>query len=287
MAQYSVFSKYPMMMILSVKHFSLILLIFFNYISASAQDSLKKNEFRLSTGIGVITRQDRIFSPLLHNDLTLISPAIEFTREARLYQDASLRFAMFDPIASNSFEYMKNGERESTSSHSFIFARLRYSLGKTWTGEKSSLTAAMMVQADIQALTYVYGRISSFGYFASIGPGIMGKYQYRAGEKGRVSARLALPLLSLYARSPYLVNDDEYIENISSHSGIKTFMAFIDDGEWVTWDKLQKFDISLGYDYDISEKWGLGGGWMLDFIHTQLPRKLVSSQNTFFISIYF
>lgn len=259
----------------SLKQGTVLALFFLTCISMRGQDDLKKNIFRMNAGAGYIARQDIIFSPLVHKDLTYLSSSFEFTRHAGFYQSTRIQFAAFDPAVSKDIN------------HNFILFKITYSLGKTWSREKDDFTLAMMLQADIQALDYVYGRISGFGYYTAAGPGILAEYGLRTGKDGRISATLRIPAVSLYARSPYLVNDDEFIENISSHSGLKTFRAFLRDGEWVTLNKLQQLDAGIEYDHQVSSRWGLGAGWMFEFIHTPLPRKLLSFHNSLYLSFYF
>lgn len=255
--------------------------------AAYSQEQTYKNRLELNAGIGYIERQDRIFSPMIHKDLSVINAGLAFTAEGRFYHKVSLRFSSFNPNMAPSFNYYEDGELKSAAPHSFILVNLSYSAGKTWQTGMGETSAGLMLNADVQALNYVYGRISSFGYFSAIGPGGFVKYSRETSEKGRISAILNLPFISLYSRSPYLVNDDEYIENISSHSGIKTFMAFLGDGEWGTWNKLQYFNAGIEYDHNLSDKWGIGTSWMFDFIHAAAPRKLLSFRNTLYLSAYF
>lgn len=256
-------------------------------VSAYSQDLTNTRRVELNAGIGFIARQDRIFSPMIHKDMSVANAGIAFIAEGRLYHNISLRFSSFNPVTAEPFDYYEDGELKSAAPHSFILVNLSYNGGKTWQTGKGELSAGLLLSADVQALNYVYGRISSFGYFSAIGPGVFAKYSRQTGEKGRISASLNLPVISLYSRSPYLVNDDEFIENISSHSGLKTFIAFLADGEWVTWNRLQHFNAGIKYEHDLSDKWGIGTSWMFDFIHASAPRKLLSFRNTINLSANF
>lgn len=265
------------------KHSLIMLLFLLIYTRSGAQEH--ENTLTINTWAGFINRQDMIFSSLVHKDISLITPSLGFTRQAKLYQNIFLGFAMFNPSSSELYEYSRNGETHLTSPHNFIFGKIRYTLGKTWKNGNNGFTAGLMLQANIQALIYNYGRISSFGYYSAAGPGIMAAYSLNTGDKGNLSFALAVPAVSLYARSPYLVNDDEFIENTSSHSGFKTFAGFINDGQWLTWNRLQHFDLKLQYDHEISSRLKIGSGWSLDYIHANEPRELLSFQNIVFISL--
>jgi hypothetical protein len=136
----------------------------------------------------------------------------------------------------------------------------------------------------VQAANFVYGRISSFGYYSAFGLGVFGRKEVSLSEKGKLSATLQFPIVTWLARSPYLVNDDEFIENISSHSGLKSFMAFIGDGGLVTWNKLQTFDLEVGYKYRLNEKFELGIAYLLEFSHANDPRNFLFYGNTLIFS---
>lgn len=149
---------------------------------------------------------------------------------------------------------------------------------------KSHLTVGGLFAADIQAMNYAYGRTSSLGYYASFGLGAFGKYAYTINEKNNLSASLQIPLFYLMARSPYLVNDDEFIENTYSHSGFKTFMAFIGDGNFVTWNRLQTFDLDLKYTHSLNRRWNLGAAYLFEFVHAVQPQNLLSYRQSLNLS---
>lgn len=265
--------------------FSLLIISGCSLHSFSQEDPLKYR-LQLNAGAGHNIRQDRIFSPMVHSDMSLVNAGLDFVAESRLYHHASLRFSSFSPMIS-SFDYYEDGEFKSAAPHSFILVNLFYNAGKTWSAGKGSFSAGLSLSADIQALTYVYGRISSFGYYSAIGPGAFIKYSREVTSKSRISSSLQLPLVSLYSRSPYLVNDDEFIENISSHSGIKTFLSFLGDGRLVTWNRLQYLNTRIEYDFDLSERWGIGATWIFDFVHANAPRELLSFRNSLYFTAYF
>lgn len=271
--------------IILLKHSIFIIPFLLTCSLSDAQEKSHKNILTINSGAGFINRQDMIFSDLVHKDISLMTPSIEFTRHGKLYHNIFLGFAMFNPSSSESYEYSRNGETNLTSPHNFIFGKLGYTLGKTWINGTNVFTAGLMLQANIQALIYNYGRISSFGYYSATGPGIMGSYSIYTGVKGKLSFALSAPIISLYARSPYLVNDDEFIENTSSHSGLKTFASFLGDGHWLTWNRLQHFDLSMKYDHKVSSRLTIGTGWSFNYIHANEPRELLSFQNIAFISI--
>ena len=178
------------------------------------------------------------------------------------------------------YTFYSEGEERSALPHQFIFVDLDYVLGKTLSGPGNmKISLGGLFSSDIQTMNYVYGRVGNFGYFAALGLGLSLDMEYSTGEKGKFSSSLLLPLVSWLARSPYLVNDDAFIENQRSHSGIKSFFAFLEDGNLVALDRLQRLDIEFGYSRNISNRMSLGMRYIFGLIHTRQPRNLLSYSN--------
>lgn len=253
-----------------------------------AQETKSENALTLNFGPSYIIRQDLIFSPAIHRDFSLINLGLEYTRKAKFLQVVSLRYANYNPMVASPYEFTDHGESNTAYPHSFNIVDLDYQLGKDIKEIKNAtITVGGLFTTDIQAMDYVYGRISSFGYYASLGIGFFGTYERPVNEKSKLAATLKLPLFAWFTRSPYLVNDDEFIENISSHSGFKTFMAYLGDGQMATWNSFQTFDFELKYKYDLSGRWECGAAYLFEFIHMSQPRNLLSFRNYLNLSATF
>jgi hypothetical protein len=249
---------------------------------ALGQEKERKNEISLYFGPSHLIRQDLIFSPMVHRAMTFPSIGIEYSRKGKFYQDIGIQYAGFDPMVSEPFTFIFEGEELTAYPHNFTFIDLEYLFGKEKKlDKKSSFTYGGLFGSKVQVLNYVYGRISSFGYFSSFALGGFGQYSYQLGDNSALTAGLQLPVFSWVARSPYLVNDDEFIENISSHSGVKTFLAFIGDGKFATWNRIQYFDFDLAYEFKLSTRWIFGAKYWFEFIHFSKPRPLTSFRNSF------
>jgi hypothetical protein len=253
-----------------------------------AQKQDKENMLSLSLGSSFIARQDLIFSPMIHKDLTFLNVGIEYTRDAKFFQKAILRYGNFNPMVSTPYDFTIHGEAHTAYPHSFNIIDLDYLFGKkVKESQRSTLVVGGLFVMDVQAMNYVYGRTSSFGYYSLFGLGIFGRHEYTLTKKSNLTTTLQFPLLTLLARSPYLVNDDEFIENTSSHSGFKTFTSFIGDGQLVTWNRLQTFDLDIKYTYDVNDKWQFGAGYLFEFIHSSQPRNLLSYRQSMNFSANF
>ena len=271
-----------------MKQTILILIALFTVNISYGQERNEKSSFSLSLGPGYIIRQDLMFSPFIHSDPSILNVGLNYTHQAKLFQTVNLRYGNYSPTLSEPYDYSIHGENETAYPHSFNLIDIDYLIGKALTEtEKSKLTAGGMVSADIQAFNYVYGRISSFGYYSAFGLGIFGRYGVALNDKSKIEASLQLPFFAWISRPPYMGIDDEFIENISSHSGFKTFMAFIGDGKIVTWNRLQTVDAGLTYTYSLDDKLDIGAGYLLEFIHSSQPQNLFSFRNSISISLTF
>lgn len=247
-----------------------------------------KNNLQLQVGFGHIARQDLVFSPFIHKDLSPMNVSIRYQREKKYFQYANLRFALLSPSYKTSYSFIDDGEVKTTSPHFFAIVDLDYWFGKSIKEtEKSSTKVGIAVNADIQALNYAYGRIGSFGYYSSFGVGAFIHHTHKFNDKNSLIGYASLPVINWLARSPYLVNDDEFIENTSSHSGLKTFFAFIGDGKLATLNQLQIVDFSVNYTYRLNKRWDLGIGYLFEFVHSSKPRNMLSYRNSIFLNTNF
>jgi hypothetical protein len=254
----------------------------------SAQENNRFHSVSIRWGPGYLARQDLIFSPFIHNDFSLLHTGLEYTRTADIYQHVLVRYSGYSQILKQPFEYMVYDEVKAAFPGTFTFVDLDYMVGKSiHPAGRFSLTLGGLFSSDIQALNYVYGRIGHFGYYASLGLGGFLKVDHRFSQKNMAGVSLQLPFISWLARSPYLVNDDAFIENTSSHSGVKTFLNFLADGKPATWNRLQCFDLYIYYSYTLNARLKLGAGYLFAFIHSSSPRNLLSCANTLNLSATF
>jgi len=242
------------------------------------RDSLP--QLTLSLGPAHLKRQDLIFSPFIHQDLSPLTFGLLYEKNKKVHQYVRLDYSGFEAGLFTPYEILHDKETETAYPHSFTFVGLDYGWGK-WFGKSPTFQSLIgaSFNVDIQSSTYQYGLFSFFGYYASMGAGIWYKGIYQFSERHRLSGQVELPLVLWSARSPYLVNDDEFIQNIYSHNGVNTFFAYLEDGELATWDKLQAINFGFQYQYLLSEKWSIGAGWKFGYIHAKEPLPLTSIQH--------
>jgi len=244
------------------------------------QENTLPNQLSLEMGLGHIARQDKIFSPFIHRDVSFSQFQLRYSREKRWFQQLDLGYAGFSPMLNSPYSFTIAGETEQAYPHSFTFIHLDYKIGKrVWSNSKAGFTTGLLYATQLQLLNYAYGRIGSFGYYSTFGLGVFGRYTYQLTSKSELRTSLQLPVLLWLSRSPYLVNDDVFIENISSHASLRTMADFIADGKLTTVFRNQELSFSQQYVYHFSERWEIGAVYTFNFMHSPLPRRLLSYQN--------
>lgn len=240
------------------------------------------HRFALSAGADYIARQDQVFSPFVHKGFSAVNAALSWERNKRLDQLLELRFSSLAAGRWPAYQYSINPkpEQHSTYPHHFTMAELNYGLAVSRPLGNVRLLLGGALENNIQALNYQTGPFSFFGYFAAFGIGPWVGISTPAGNKAVFDLSLRAPLASWTARSPYLINDDEFIENTGSHSGFRTFMSFVEDGALHLPGKLQKATLSARYLRTAGKRWELGMVYRLQFIRHTEPLTLLSYQHS-------
>jgi hypothetical protein len=259
-----------------------IISMLFLLLSINVMAQEKSNAFSLQYGVGYIARQDLVFSPFVHKSTTPLHVGLGYVRRAKWQQEFNLQFASFSTALTTAYPYRLNDKNEQTYPHNFTLIDFDYALGKPIS---SSWSVGLQANTDVQALSYSYGRVSgSFGYFANFGLGVYLEKSHTIGNRHCIGGKISLPVVNWLTRSPYLVNNDEFIENTSSHNGLKTFWAFIEDGRLSSLEQFQSLDLLLKYTYHLSSRWALGGVYGFEFTHSSHPRNLLQYRHTLYLS---
>lgn len=249
--------------------------------------SAQKNTLRVGLGFSRIDRQDQIFSPLVHSGGSVQQIDLHWQRTGRLLQFAGISYGGFAASRFASFDYTQKPDTDikTTLPHTFNMVELTYGLGKQWQSGAFTLSAGGALENTVQAMYYQYGQAAFLGYFAAFSVSPWLNVSLPAGNAGAVQAGLSVPLVSWIARSPYLVNDDEFIENISAHGGVAIFGNFIEDGSLQFPDKMQKVTAQLSFTRALGKKWTAGVRYRCQFIRQTDPLTLLSYQNDFRLEI--
>lgn len=255
-----------------------ICLLIWMVISGLQAQNTADKQLTISVGPSLLARQDLIFSPFIHQGISPLNTRISYQKDKKRFQYAGLSYSAFSTGLETPYDYIYDDEVATAFPHSLTFISLEYGQGKYWNENKRTLIGGE-INLDVQALNYQYGRSGFFGYCSTIGLHAWLKRVIVRTEKNQITARIELPLVSWLARSPYLINDDTFIENTYSHQGLKTFFAFLADGHIATWGELHRTDIDIDFHHRVSEKLTLGLGYHLGFLHAAKPVDLFSYQH--------
>lgn len=248
----------------------------------------QQNTLSLGLGGSRIDRQDLIFSPFVQSGTSASHFDLRWERKgSRFVQFAGIRYSGFSASRFNAFQYTTKPDAavKTTLPHAFTFVKLEYGLGKTWQSGRFTFSGGGVLENNVQALNYQYGESSFFGYFMAFSLSPRLDITWPAGKNGRLNAEISFPLLSWVARSPYLVNDDEFIKNASSHSGLRTFAELASDGKLQFPDQLQQLNAGLGYSRQLGARWTAGLHYGFQFVRHTDPLTLLSYQHDLRIQI--
>lgn len=251
----------------------------------AVQSQTTEQRLSLSIGLNALSRQDLVFSPFVHSAKSFTNFGLTWERKKRLSQSFELRFSNFAASHSDTYEYSQNPDPEifTTAPHDFTFVELNYGLSKFWQRGRTTFQLGGVLENSIQLMNYNTGPFSFFGYFTSFGVGPSFSASLPVGQKGKLDFAISAPLISWVARSPYLVNDDEFIENTTSHKSLSTLVDLIGDGSLQFPDKLQKLSFSASYLHAVSKRWDMGLAYRMQFIRHTEPLPLTSYEHNFSI----
>lgn len=260
-------------------------------VKLTAQDSTHlKNQIALEYGFHYLADQDLIFSPFVLKDIAPMNISTSYVHKGKFIQMAEIYFDSFNPTYKNTFTYYTNPDSSAleTIPNDFTFVKINYGFGKMIRAtEKYDFIVGGMSENTVIAKYYYAGYFSTFGYFASFSLSPWATYNYYFNKQNTLQFAIHFPIAAWVCRSPYLANDDQFIENISSHKSVKTFFAYVNDGNLQTLNKLQQFDIEASYIYAINKRFDTSISYHFNYIHNSTPLPYSSVQHSFNIQTSF
>lgn len=249
-----------------------------------AQDERAYNFLGLQYGLHLFARQDLLFSPMVYHAVTPINANLNFTneKESRVHW-VELEFNLYDVSWHEPYNYQTGFdsiETHTTRPAGYTVVSLRYAFLKS-VSEAPSLKfyAGAISDNQINAIDNQYAQFSTFGYFAHLSLAPVVKASYIISPKHQLEVVAWLPLISWISRSPYAVNDDEYIQNNADHHGVKTFFRYLGVGNIHLINRYQQFNLNAGYTYLLSDHWRIGAKYRFEFMRDTKPLTMISYQN--------
>ncbi|MBL7938181.1 MAG: hypothetical protein JNL43_02375 [Flavobacteriales bacterium] len=236
----------------------------------------------LATGYHHIARQDQVFSPMIHRGSAFPNVGLTYTHEGTEQRHAvRLGYDGYSAGFADTYSFMDlvSGSEETTARSAFTIVDLSYEL--QWhvgdTGRTQMLVGGGFF-GQLGSLNHGYA-YPSFGYTIFLGIGPTARLEHALNERTRLHADLSLPFLSWVARSPYALNDDQFIEDQRSHKTMPTLGAFIAGGRWASFGSFRRALLVLGAEHRFATRWSIGGKYSLEYLDVSRPARLISFRN--------
>lgn len=255
------------------------------YLEAGIAQDLSAKSLTVSGGMSQMIFQDRVYSPFIHTDQSLSSFGAAFEARNKYLQFAHLNLS-YNTSRLGDYQEMDMGHHKHTiMPHEFVSISGSYGLGGI-VHEKGYLSdwVGGSVTLKIHAGFYNFILSNMFGYLIDFSANAWVRRDWHLQNNHKISTRIEVPVLTWLARPPYLAEDDEFIENISSHKGPLILMEFALDGSFVTWNRYQRIQFNFDYTLPLFEKFRLGARYQFEVVHTTEPRTLTAIGNQLHIT---
>jgi hypothetical protein len=248
-----------------------------------AQDS-HESRIIIAAGASHMSHQDLTHTPLVHGGTTPRSLGIRFERLGRWQHFLAANVSTVESRRGEPYPMLFDDHGHDTAPHAYVFFDASYGIGRRVPARTGSAALGAAARLDLHATDYSYGVETNFGYFINPSLDLWYRHEIELGSRHRVSARAQAPLVSWVARSPYMVNDDRFIENIASNDPLRIALAFLADGELAGWSRTQRLDLGLDYHYLLSQRLGLGASYRFAFLRDSEPRPLTSVRSSVYLT---
>jgi hypothetical protein len=248
--------------------------------SAAVAQAPATNRIGFSAGITHLAHQDVVHTPFIHRSVSPASGEVFFRHAGSWWHFAEVAYSALDSRLTEPYPIRYDDHSHGSLPHIYVLVDATYGVGKSIRPADDRYEAiGLALKLDLQAADYNYGLEYNFGYFMGAGLDAWYGREFMPASRHRVAGRAMAPLVSWVARSPYLVNDDQFIENIAADGRLATAFALFADGELASWDRIQRLDLTLDYGYSLSRRVEVGASYRFAYLRSSDPRPLTSLQN--------
>ena len=237
---------------------------------ASAQQT---HSLELALATSYRARQDDLLSPLVHEG---VAPFGEmFAYRWRGPRGGGLAGLEVDSVPGKSgptFEYPTDDGTAETFPSSWVTARIPVGWGAGLVQtEELDVVLGGLFDARIEVLSWSYGVTYTSAYSGAFTLGPWVDARWRPTERWTFEGSLTLPLFGWLARSPYALNDDEFIKANQTHNALVVFGAYFADGgpTWVGED--QAVRARAGTAFALKGRTSLIAAYRFEVIHFSNP----------------
>lgn len=238
----------------------------------------------LQWGLGHMRMQNLSFSSFIQEDVSPLNLNLLYQRSANMEQQINVKFSSYQSQTGELYEYYwgKEENLQSTYPSNFHFLDLNYALGKVVLDKSNvQLTVGGRSRNRLMASDNAFGWTDFFGYYFSFGLDAWLRLSYDPSPKHHFVSNLALPLIALNSRSPYMQSDDQYLMDNYAHQPLPALANYISHARPQSWGQAQGVDLDLGYSYSLNEKLDLGVAYRFSLNMNQSTTPLTSIENLF------
>lgn len=236
----------------------------------------------VSGGVAHIAYQDVIHSPLVHRATSALTVSLAYRRDAAWVRFAEARVEV---LSARRSRYPIHMHDHDNLPHTWVLTDAALGVGRRMRDSVSAL--GFSLTTDVHAGSYGYGIEENFGYLMHTSLSAWMEREIRATDRSRTTGRVSVPLVSWLARSPYLVNDDQFIENIDAGSPFRVALNFLRDGSVAGWRERQGGELLLDHEFLATRRLTLGATTRLSVLRIGAPRPFASVRSTFGVTTSF
>lgn len=266
------------------KRYSSICILFFLGIHAVLGQSIdadaahKQRKISLQWGIHVINKQDQLLSPLIEKDVSFKNMGLSYQHTGEKARNViQAGFDSYQPSSYKPYTYIDEGRSKDIFLSLSTIVNVRYAHLRRLTNR--SLFAGLMLDNQIRAEEQAYGWATTFHYIGAFSLSPVIAYEHHLSEKWQLSLQTWLPLVSWITRSPYALNDDQYMRDNASHNGLKTFFNYVANGKFQSINRFQKINLQSTLTYKLSKRAGWLVSYQIEALRYTQPAHLLSYQH--------
>lgn len=245
-------------------------------VSAALADGPHAIDVRWSPAVRA--RQDDLMSPLVHAGVSPIGGAFGYRwRGPRAAVATGIEFDVVPARSGPSFTFPGDGEERRTYPSSWLTVRLPTGWGvDVLADEALDLVVGGLLDVRIEMLSWSYGVTWTTGYSGAFTLGPWLDLRWRPVARWSLQGSVTAPLAGWVARSPYALNDDEYMLANRTHDPFVTFGALVADGRPKWFGSYPAVRLQVGAAYAVTPVTALVAGYRFDVFHDPAPRPVTA-----------
>jgi hypothetical protein len=231
------------------------------------------HEIDVAWSVGGRARLDRVMSPLVHGAFTPFGGVFAYRwRGPKAALTTGFEFDSVPGRSGPTWEYPIEGGTASTWPSSWVTVRIPVGWGvDVVRSDAWAVVVGGLFDARIEVLSWSYAVTWTTGYSGAFTLGPWLDVRWAPHPRWTIEASLTAPLAGWVARSPYALNDDEYIAANQSHNPIVAFGAYFADGHAAWIGTYQAVRTRMGAAYAFHDRLSITLAWRFEVLHDPSP----------------